>query len=48
MNADVLVDTGAQVSLGRKRLFCAEFLKPSRIPLLLKVANGDILGGGTQ
>ena len=38
--ADVLVDTGAQVSLVWKGLFSEEFLKPSRRPVRLKVANG--------
>ena len=43
--ADVLVDTGAQVSLGRKGLFWEKLLKSSRGPVRLKVANGEILGG---
>ena len=46
--ADVLVDTGAQVSLVRKGLFSEEFLKPSRRPVRLKVANDKIMGGGTH
>ena len=46
--ADVLVDTGAQVSLVRKGLFSEEFRKPSRRPVRLKVGNGEILGGGTH
>ena len=46
--ADVLVDTGAKVSLVRKGLFSEEFLKPSRRPVRLKVANGEIMGGGTH
>ena len=46
--ADVLVDTGAQVSLVRKGLFSEEFLKPSRTPVRLKVANREIMGGGTH
>ena len=46
--ADVLVDTGAQVSLVRQGLFSEEFLKPSQRPVRLKVANGEILGGGTH
>ena len=45
---DVLVDTGAEVSLVRKGLFSDEFLKPSRRTMRLKVANGEILGGGTH
>ena len=45
---DVLVDTGAQVSLVRRGLFKEEFLQPSRIPVRLKVANGEIMGGGTH
>ena len=48
MIADVLVDTGAQVSLVRKGLFSKEVLKPSRRPVRLKVANGEIMGGGTH
>ena len=46
--ADVLVDTDAQVSLVRKGLFSEEFAKPSRRPVRLKVANGEIMGGGTH
>ena len=45
---DVLVDTGAQVSLVRRGLFKEEFLQPSRRPVGLKVANGEIMGGGTH
>ena len=45
---DVLVDTGAQVSLVRRGLFKEEFLQPSRRPVRLKVANGEIMGGGTH
>ena len=45
---DVLVDTGAQVSLVRRRLFKEEFLQPSRRPVRLKVANGEIMSGGTH
>ena len=48
MIANVLVDTGAQVSLVRKGLFSEEFLKPSRRLVRLKVANGEIMGGGTH
>ena len=48
MIADVLVDTGAQVSFVRMRVFSDEFLKPSRRPVRLKVANGKILVGGTH
>ena len=44
---DVLVDTGAQVSLVRRGLFKEELLQPSRRPVRLKVANGEIMGGGT-
>ena len=43
---DVLVDTGAQVSLVRRGLFKEESLQPSRRPVRLKVANGEIMGGG--
>ena len=45
---DVLVDTGAQVSLVRRGLFNEESLQPSRRPVRLKVANGEIMGGGTH
>ena len=45
---DVLVDTGAQVSLVRRGLFKEESLQPSRRPVRLKVANGGIMGGGTH
>ena len=40
--ADALVDTGAQVSLVRKGLLSNEFLKPSRSPVRLKVANAEL------
>ena len=43
---DVFVDTGAQVSLVRRGLFMEESLQPSRRPVRLKVANGEIMGGG--
>ena len=46
--ADVLVDTGAEVSLVRRGLFKEESLQPSRRPVRLKVANGEIMGGGTH
>ena len=45
---DVLVDPGAQVCLVRRGLFKEEFLQPSRRPVRLKVANGEIMGGGTH
>ena len=45
---DALVDTGAQVSLVRRGLFKEESLHPSRRPVRLKVANGEIMGGGTH
>ena len=45
---DVLVDTGAQVSLVWRELFKEESLQPSRRPVRLKVANSEILGGGTH
>ena len=45
---DVLLDTGAQVSLVRRGLFKDESLQPSRRPVRLKVANGEIMGGGTH
>ena len=46
--ADVLVETGAQVSLVWKGLFSEEFPKPSRRQVRLGVANGKIMGGGTH
>ena len=45
---DDLVDTGAQVSLVRRGLFKEESLLPSRRPVRLKMANGEIIGGGTH
>ena len=45
---DGLVDTGAQVSLVRRGLFKEESLQPSRRPVRLKVANGEIMVGGTH
>ena len=45
---EVLVDTGAQVRLVRRGLFKEESLQPSRRPVRLKVANGEIMGGGTR
>ena len=45
---DVLVDTGAQVSLVRRGLLKEDILQPSRRPVRLKVANGEIMGGGTH
>ena len=45
---DVLVDTGAQVSLVRTGLFKEESLQPSQRPVPLKVANGEIMVGGTH
>ena len=45
---DVLVDTGAQVSLVRRGLFKEESLQPSRRPVRLKVVNGEIMSGGTH
>ena len=44
--ADVLVDTGAQVSLVRNGLFPDTCLKSSARPVRLKVANGGSMGGG--
>ena len=43
-----LMDTGAQVSLVRRGLFKEELLQPSRRPVRLKVANAEIMGGGTH
>ena len=45
---DVLVDTVAQVSLVRRGLFKEESLQPSPRPVRPKVANGEIMGGGTN
>ena len=45
---DALVDTGADVSLVRRGLFKEESLQPSREPVRLKVAIGEIMGGGTH
>ena len=45
---DVLVDTAAKGSLVRRGLFREESLQPSRRPVRLKVANGEIMGGGTH
>ena len=45
---DVLVDTGAQVILVRRGLFKEESLQPSRRLVRLKVANGEMMGGGTH
>ena len=45
---DGLPDMGAQVSLVQRELFKEESLQPSRRPVRLKVANGEIMGGGTH
>ena len=45
---DVLVDTGAQVSLVKAGLLPPEFLTDSRKPVRLKVANGQYMVGGTK
>ena len=45
---DVLVDTGAQMSLVRRGLFKEESSQRRCRPVRLKVANGEILGGGTH
>ena len=45
---DVLVDTGAQVSLVRRGLFKEKSLQPSHRPVRLNVAHGEIMGGGTH
>ena len=45
---DVLVDTDAQVSLVQRRLFKEESLQPSQKPVRLKLANGEIMVGGTH
>ena len=44
--ADILGDTRVGVILVRKGLFSDEFLKLSRRPSRLKVANGKIMDGG--
>ena len=46
--ADVLVDTGAQVTLVRNGLFPDTFLKSSDRPVRLKVRNGGIMSGGAR
>ena len=46
--ADVLVDTGAHVSLVRNGLFPDTCRKGSDQPVRLKVANGWIKGGGAR
>ena len=46
--ADVLVDTGAEVSLVRNGLIPDTCLKSSDQPVRLKVANGRIMGGGAR
>ena len=45
---DVLVDTGAQVSLVKAGLLPPECLSDSRKPVRLKVANGHYMVGGTR
>ena len=45
---DVLVDTGAQISLVKAGLLQPECLTDSRRPVRLKVANGQYMGGGTK
>ena len=45
---DVLVDTGAQVSLMKAGLLPPECLTDSRRPVRLKVANGEYMVGGTR
>ena len=45
---DVLVDTGAQVSLVKAGPLPAECLTDSRKPVRLKVANGQYMVGGTK
>ena len=45
---DVLVDTGAQVSLVKAGLPPPECLTDSRKPVRLKVANGQYMDGGTK
>ena len=45
---DLLVDTGAQVSLVKAGLLLPECLTDSRKPVRLKVANGQYMVGGTK
>ena len=45
---DVLVDTGAQVSLVKAGLLPPECLTDSRKPVRLKVANGQYMVGGHE
>ena len=45
---DVLIDTGAQVSLVKAGLLPPECLTDSRKPVRLKVANGQYMVGGTR
>ena len=45
---ELVVDTGAQVSLVWRGLFKEESLQPSGRPVRLKVANAEIMGGGTH
>ena len=45
---DVLVDTGAQVSLVKGGLLLPECLTDSRRPVRLKVTNGQYMVGGTR
>ena len=45
---DVLVDTGAQVSLVKAGLLPPECLTDSRRPVVLKVGNGQYMVGGTK
>ena len=42
-----LVDTGAQASLIRTGL-ARDLVKPSKRPLRLVIANGEVLGGGDK
>ena len=48
MVLDVLVDTGAQVSLVKAGLLPREHVRPSSRPVRLKVANGQYMSGGTR
>ena len=45
---NVLVDTGAQVSLVKALLLLPDCLTTSRRPVRLKVANGEYVAGGTK
>ena len=43
---EIVVDTGAEVSLVRRRLLTSRSLRRSAAPVNLRVANGEIMEGG--